>query len=97
MHSLNLKLTPEQEYTSSFQHVPGSHEASPGTSSMVLRSRSLSCEPKQKPTTHSSEYMATAVIKLSRFDVDVDNKKPLKVTAELLQSLPKSKYAARPG
>ena len=40
--------------------------------------------------------MATAVIKLSRFDVNADSNKPAKVTAELLQTLPKSKYAARP-
>ena len=36
----------EQEGTSSSQHVPGSHEASHSTSSMVLRSRSLLHEPK---------------------------------------------------
>ena len=47
---------PEQECTSSSQHVPRSHEASHGTSSMVLRSRSISRKPKQKPTTHSLPF-----------------------------------------
>ena len=66
-------------------------QASPVMSTMVLRSKSLSHEHEQKP---SHQYMAKAVIKLTR--LDINSTEPVKVTTKLLESLAKCKFMDKP-